>query len=228
MSRRTTGQAWWSDLGRAALVCAAVAGVVRAGGVRAAETVASNIDLMQQLTAAVIGELHGKFDPTLAGRAVQLKPGGNSEDYTFVTGVFRNELMRMGITTIEPNATVAPGDSSAPLIRQYQNVIFDLKYTDSHRSHLVGGKRVERRASVRITSTLSDPANGRVLWVGEAAREHTDEIDYGDAARLEQGTYQFNHPVVPATGWGRYAEPVFVTGVIVGLIYLFFSNQSGH
>jgi hypothetical protein len=100
-----------------------------------------------------------------------------------------------------------------------------MRYVDSHRAHLVGGKRVERQANVRIMATLSD-AGGRVLWVGEAQRESHDEFDYDDAARVEEGTYQFARPVMPAGGWGRYAEPVFVTGIIVGLIYLFFSNQS--
>jgi hypothetical protein len=226
--RGSKRHAWWGDLVKIALVCAVFSAAVSAAGVQAAESVASNIDLMQRLTAQVIGELHGKFQGAVAGRGVQLRPGGTTEDYTFVTNVFREELTRLGVTTIEPTATPVPGDSasSLPLILQYQNVIFDLKYVDSHRAHLIGGKRVDRRASVRIMTTLSDPVDGRVVWVGEAARDFTDEIDYADAARLEQGTYVFNHPVVPSGGWGRYAEPVFVTGIIVGLIYLFFSNQS--
>jgi hypothetical protein len=74
-------------------------------------------------------------------------------------------------------------------------------------------------------ATLAGP-DGRVLWFGEAQRERRDEFDYGDAARVEEGSYQFARPVMPSGGWGRYAEPVFVTGIIVGLIYLFFSNQS--
>jgi hypothetical protein len=91
---------------------------------------------------------------------------------------------------------------------------------------LVGGKKVKRRADVRVNATLSDAQTGQVLWVGEAARENADEFDMDDAARVEQGVYQFARPVVPGSGWGRLVEPVFVTGIIVGLIYLFFSNQS--
>lgn len=270
--RRSSGQSWWSDLGKAVAVCTAFAVLISAAGVRAAEKVATNIDLMQDLTAGVIGELHGKFAPMLNGRAVRLKPAGSSEDYYFVTNVFREELMRLGVTTLEPLAplpapvpaspvsnTAGTGtgagtstnpavaqqqhNSAAPswsstspaetdstiagpvLVLQYQNVVFDLKYVDSHRAFMVGGRRVERRAGVRIMTTLSDET-GRVLWVGEAERDHEDEIDYGDAARVEQGMYQFNSPVVPSGGWGKVVEPVFVTGVIVGLIYLFFSNQS--
>lgn len=277
----------WSDLGRLAAGCAVFAAVVSAAGVRAAENVATNIDLMQQLTASVITELHGKFNGTVNGRTVRLKPAGATEDYAFVTNVFMEELTRLGVATLEPEVPLkissytpptgtsasdaaanaanttnpavkqqvadqfanqpsdAPVDSLAPaepepapapavrrapdgppaLTLHYQNVVFDLQYLDSHRSFMIGGKRVDRRASVRIRTTLTDET-GRVLWVGEAERDHQDEIDYGEAARLEQGTYKFNRPVVPESGWGKIVEPVFVTGIIVGLIYLFFSNQS--
>lgn len=226
--RRSTSPARWSDLVNAAVMCALLATVIGAASVCAGEKAPSNIDLMQQLTAQVIGELHGKFAPSVGTRAVQLKPAGTSEDYTFVTNVFREELTKLGVKTIEPTAALDPTAADAPLELQYQNVVFDLKYVDSHRSFVVGGKRVDRRAGVRIMTTLTDPADGHVVWVGEAARDHTDEIDYGDRALIEQGSYTFNKPVVPSAGWGHYVEPVFVTGIIVGLIYLFFSNQSNN
>ena len=123
----------------------------------------------------------------------------------------------------------AQGSSAAgTYVLTYQNVVFAVKYVDSHRSFVVGGKRVERHAAVRMMTTLTDPADGRVVWVGEAARESNDEIDYGKAMQIEQGSYAFNKPIVPSAGWGKYVEPVFVTGIIVGLIYLFFSNQSNN
>ena len=256
--RRSTDHAWFGDLGKIVVGCAAFAALISTTGVRAAEETATNLDVMQRLTAEVINELHGKFSASLEGRAVRLKPAGSTEDYVLVTNVFREELIRLGVPTLDPlvplpapsytppvkganTGTVQPtstsystpsqtGYSATPdsvptLKLQYQNVVFDLKYVDSHRAYVVGGKRVDRRASVRIMATLSDDS-GRVVWVGEAARDHEDEIDYGEAARLEQGMYQFNHPVVPSSGWGKVVEPVFVTAVIVGLIYLFFSNQS--
>jgi hypothetical protein len=119
-------------------------------------------------------------------------------------------------------ASGAPGD----VVLTFQNVAFAIAYPDVYRSHLIGGKRVKRRADIRVHATLTDAKSGEVLWVGEAARESSDEFDYDDAARVEQGVYQFARPVLPGGGWGKYAEPVFVTGIIVGLIYLFFSNQS--
>lgn len=144
--------------------------------------------------------------------------------------------------SIDPNtggqkvATPPTGDDAVPqtpaaglsnvAILSFQNVAFAMSYPDVYRSHLVGGKRIKRRADVRVHVTLTDAGTGRVIWVGEAGREHEDDFDYGDSARVEQGAYPFARPILPSGGWGKYAEPVFVTGIIVGLIYLFFSNQS--
>jgi hypothetical protein len=240
-------RAWIRDVAAAAAWCAALAIATHAAGARAAEAAATNLDVLNRLTTEVVNELQGKFMPGVGGRPVRLKPFAAGDDYVFVTNVFMTELTRAGVTTLAP-ATIQPVPGGAPgnpgagaagmdaavtdpaapegaLVLQYQNVAFSMKYVDSHRSYVFGGKRVERQASVRVMATLSD-ASGAVLWVGEAQRESLDEFDYGDAARIEEGNYQFARPVMPSGGWGRYAEPVFVTGVIVGLIYLFFSNQS--
>ena len=44
---------------------------------------------------------------------------------------------------------------------------------------------------------------------------------------VEAGLYSFTKPERETKKWGRIVEPVVVSGIIVGLIYLFFSNQSG-
>jgi hypothetical protein len=275
--RRSTNQ-WCKGVALSALAV-----LVCATGVRATEETASNIDLMQNLTAQVVQDLHAKFAPSLGLRAVQLKPAGSTEDYYFVTNVFRAELMKLGLKVIEPAVPLAAPVTPSPIVvppaattpatgtqpatqpnnlawsgthtqaaapidtshvqsghaagnagtagayvLQYQNVVFNVRYVDSHRSWVVGGKRVERNAAVRIMATLTDPADGRVVWVGEATRDSNDEIDYGKSGQIEQGNYAFNKPLVPSAGWGKYVEPVFVTGIIVGLIYLFFSNQSNN
>ena len=227
--------------------CAAIAITVSAVGVRAAETVSSNLDLMTALTADVAAELYQKFAPSLGGRSLELKPFAGSEDYVFVGNILTTELTRSGVdvTLSAANAPVrrsagadsltAPDPAGNPvdvsqggLVLQFQNIAFQVAYPDVYRSHLVGGKKVRRTASVRVFATLTDAASGRVLWTGEAERSRADEFDKDDAARIEYGTYAFVRPAEPSGGWGKYVEPVFVTGIVVGLIYLFFSNQSGN
>ncbi len=194
---------------------------------------------MTRLTAEVTGELYGKFGASLDERPMEIRPFAGTEDYVFVSNVLTSEMSRAGVRTLRadpPVGAAAPGggaaNSPAPgrdverLVLQFQNVAFAISYPDVYRSHLIGGKRVRRVASVRVLATLTDGATGEVLWTGEAERTHADEFDRGDAARVESGSYAFLRPGVPSGGWGKYVEPVFVTGIIVGLIYLFFSNQS--
>jgi len=236
--RSAERNAWGRDVAAAAAVCLALGGVSGAVSVRAAEAVASNLDLMTQLTAQVVDELYTKFQGGLEGRSLTLRPFGSGEDYVFVGNVLASELTKRGVTVLEPQGPGPAGTAGGSLssdpvasspeayVLGFQTIAFGITYADVYRSHLVGGKHVRRRADVRLMVTLSDAASGRVAWVGEAARNHEDEFEHGDAARVEQGTYQFARPAMPSSGWGRYAEPVFVTGIIVGLIYLFFSNQS--
>ncbi len=224
-----------------------VALVFSTASVRAADPAPSNLDLLERMTSEIAEELYAKFGPELGGRVIELRPFASGEDYVFVGNVFTDVLTSRGATTIAPSTSAVGGtnpsltdtmpaaaatDSAAPtpspsgVVLTFQNVTFAIAYPDVYRSHLVGGKRIKRRADVRVHATVTEGASGEVLWVGEAARESTDEFDYDDSARVEQGTYQFARPVLPGSGWGKYAEPVFVTGIIVGLIYLFFSNQS--
>jgi hypothetical protein len=218
--------------------------------VHAAENAPSNLDLLGRMTTEIAQELYGKFGPVLGARSVQLRPFGAGEDYTFVGNIFTNVLTTHDVTTISASgaspmsptqsspstsmsmtdstatSTVSSNPTSGACVLTYQTIAFGVSYPDVYRSHLVGGKKVKRRADVRVHATLSDAQTGKVLWVGEAVRENADEFDMDDAARVEQGVYQFARPVVPGSGWGKLVEPVFVTGIIVGLIYLFFSNQS--
>lgn len=241
--RWTIRHGWRRHAFRAVALATTCAFTFAATNVRAADPAPSNIDLLSQMTQEIAEELYAKFGPELGGRAIELRPFTSGEDYVFVENVFANVLMSKEVKTIVPIAQApaapsAPGANAAPptgdetvavladaVVFTFQNVAFGVAYPDVYRSHLIGGKRVKRRADVRIHATVTDGA-GAVLWVGEATREHSDEFDIDDSARVEQGVYQFARPAVPGGGWGKYAEPVFVTGIIVGLIYLFFSNQS--
>jgi hypothetical protein len=94
-----------------------------------------------------------------------------------------------------------------------------------YRSFLIGGKKVRREANVRMSAKLLT-ASGDVSWFGEASAEHSDQFPHGDLNRIQEGTYQFVQPEMPGSGWSKIVEPVFVSAIIVGMIYLFFSNQS--
>ncbi len=190
------------------------------GSVRA-EPSLSNFDLMKQLTSgavvSVLDSLRG-VAPTLRIRLAPFSSG--TEDYQFVTNVLSEQMKAHGFDPL-----IGAGLPEGALELSYQLLEFDLQYTDVYRSHLIGGKRIRRRAGVRLLATLLNPATGSILWTGEQAREREDQFRAGDLSRVEAGTFSFVRPEMPGSGWGKYAEPVLVSGIVVGLVYLFFSNQ---
>jgi hypothetical protein len=213
-------------LALAAFAALAVAGAPRAFADEPART---NLDVMTDLSRAAAGELYAGFAGKLAGRGVRLRPYAANEEYQFVTSIFTRVLTEKGVTVYPPaagGAELAADSLAGEVVLEYQVMSFTLSYPKVYRAHLIGGKRVKRRADVHILGTLSSGAGGAVKWVGEASREASDQFPYGELGRVEEGTFQFTRPGVPSSGWGKYVEPVVVTGIIVGLVYLFFSNQS--
>jgi len=77
-----------------------------------------------------------------------------------------------------------------------------------------------------LYAKLLDPENEAVLWVGEAERSHEDQFPYHLISQVEEGVLGFTKPPHQTVKWSKIVEPVVVSGIIVGLIYLFFSNQS--
>lgn len=69
-------------------------------------------------------------------------------------------------------------------------------------------------------------SGGDVTWFGDVSSDQTDQFSHGDLNRIQEGTYTFVKPEMPGSGWSKVVEPVFVSAIIVGMIYLFFSNQS--
>jgi hypothetical protein len=204
-------------------VCALTVALWLFPAVAAAEDPArTNLELMTDLTSEVVNELLPHFAARLEGRAVYLKKYTVNEHYQFMNTVMARLFTDAGITTY-PNA--APTDGTPVVTLEYQALEYDLAYTKVYRSYLIGGKKVARKADVTILASVYDE-QGALVWTREAKRDYEDNFNYGDIDRIEEGNFQFTRPALPGGGWGKYAEPVLVTGIVVGLIYLFFSNQS--
>lgn len=194
----------------------------------AEEPVPSNLQLMTDMTRDAAREIVERAGAALNGRPVRLRPFGTGEEYQLITNVITEVLTGRGIETFPAPVAGRPASpqNTNALVLEYQALEFNLGYSKVYRSHLIGGKKVKREGAVRILTTVIDGDGGSVLWVGDAGRDHQDQFSFGDVDRIEQGTFAFTQPAIPSSGWTKVVEPVFVTGIVVGLIYLFFSNQS--
>jgi hypothetical protein len=206
---------------------------------RAEDPVKTNFDILRTLTVQVADELVASFPPDSTARELWLVPASRDERYDFIGNILMESLAAKRYRAHIPVPPAAsPADSTgmgtkspaavevSGLRLEFQATDFTLRYPKIYRSHVIGGKEVKRSAGVRVQIKLVDPRDGLVVWMGEAARSYDDHFPYGMIAEVEEGLYMFTKPARQSRSWGKIVEPVVVSGIIVGLIYLFFSNQS--
>ena len=188
---------------------------------RAEDPAPTNLDLMTQLGKQVAEEIIGKIDPDIRGVKLEVVPAGNTEEYLVLDDIFTSLLEGKGIDTVRRSSASTESHYALEL----KVPVFRLTYPKVYRSYLIGGKMVKRDANIRVKAQLISDT-GDVVWIGESSAQKADQFSHGDLARIQEGSYAFVKPEMPGSGWGKVVEPVLVSAIIVGMVYLFFSNQS--
>ena len=223
-----TGRQWAASLGVTGLpvVLSVALLLITTPRAQAAEPASSNLDLMTELCTQIVEDIVGKIEPDMGTRTrLQVVPYGKSEEYGLLEDIFTRILDEKGMTAVLPSAQSPEDGDDNPLVLEYKVPVFRLIYTDVYRSHLIGGKKVRREANVRVSARLHSGA-GELIWIGDSQADRSDQFSHSDIGRIQEGAYQFAKPEMPSSNWGKIVEPVFVSAIIVGMIYLFFSNQS--
>jgi hypothetical protein len=97
----------------------------------------------------------------------------------------------------------------------------------SYRNAWFGEKRVVRESRVRLFARLVDNNGHSILWADQTEKRDRDEIPAAALPVLEDtNPPDYLKVSLPPQRWNKVVEPVVVTGIIAGLIFLFFSNQS--
>lgn len=104
---------------------------------------------------------------------------------------------------------------------------FSFRYADIYRRMLVGPKRIRRLAKTELHFRLAHAGSRSVAWSENTSHSAADVIPYGKADLLESKTYAFAKPERASGTLARLYEPLIVTGIVGGLVFLFYSNQSG-
>jgi len=88
-----------------------------------------------------------------------------------------------------------------------------------------GTKAFERQVTLQAQARLVDGGNGDVLWAKTAAKSSSDLVRARDVEAVASGTGLFR-PAVPRGNRFGFLEPLLVSGVVAGLIVLFYSNRT--
>jgi len=192
------------------------------------ERILTNYQIIEQLSADAIDELIANMPSLLGNRLVILekKKGIGEADF-----VFENVLVKMmrdsgfKVTQSDPEDKTIDVESMAYRF-SFQLIRMSLSYPKISRRYWLGAKMVERKAEIDIFAQLIDLRTGGITWVGDTQKQLGDVIAYSQLKYVEDEQYGFTKPPREELRWSRLVEPIVVGGIVVGLVYLFFSNQS--
>jgi hypothetical protein len=186
-----------------------------------AEPLPTNYELVQSATRVACAKLVEGMRSHLGTGAVSVRGVGTAAGQFLVENIFTSVLTEAGVKV------TTRADSVSPRI-EFEVVDLGLAYTGAHRSPpWIGHRSIDRTARARLFARVVDPVQARIVWADQAEGHRTDRVAQSALVRLEEEKpTAYEKPARPPGRWNKVVEPVVVTGIVVGLIALFFSNQS--
>ncbi len=181
------------------------------------EDVPTNLGLAHAMAAEVAGASLDELAEGLAGRfhaAAQSEHTGNG-------------ILLVALEQAARDRGLSVSDAQDQVRLEFQIMEMRIAYTSVDRVAFWTGKEVERRGSCVLTSRLVRSRDDEVLATTQQEVVMADRFDYDLLELLASDNYSFTSPELVERDWSKSTEPYVVTGMMVGLIYLFFSNQSG-
>ncbi len=131
--------------------------------------------------------------------------------------------------TVDPEepdpSEVIPIPEGEGLVLTFRLIQFGVTYHDSWRRGFMGPRVIERLASVNLFTRLVSGSAENILWVGQGKSEKLDIVPQAKIDLLEGMSYPFRKPEIRQKPLSRFLEPVLVSSIIGGLVFLFYTNQ---
>jgi len=187
----------------------------------------TNFQIIERISSEAVRDIIGQIGALQQGEAVILnkaKSAGNVDfvmENAFVTGM-RDAGIMVAIETPNRDTSVA---SAGKYRLSYQIIRLSLSYPRVARKWWLGPREVARTARADIFTQFINLATGDIVWVREIHKTYSDTIDYSLLKSVEDAQYDFTRPPHGEFKMTRLFEPLIVGGIVVGLVYLFFSNQ---
>ena len=87
------------------------------------------------------------------------------------------------------------------------------------------GKYAERQSRITLILKLNDELSHTVLWQDEITRVSSDRVPKKNLDLLQHSDHKFAKTELEEQSWNKFVEPMVVSTVLGGLMYLFFSNR---
>ena len=178
----------------------------------------TNMDLLVETVASAVdaGLAEMNMPDEAAAAALLVVPQSEHDANWMVDHLLAGKLIARGFSvTLDSTATQASG-----MRLSYR--ILDLGVTGQSG---LRSSAVDRQGRVTLALRLSDKRDDTVHWQDEITRTRQDQIPKKQLAVLQHDTFKFAQTELEEQTWGKFVEPVIVSTVLGGLIYLFFSNR---
>ncbi|MCB9515027.1 MAG: hypothetical protein H6693_02410 [Candidatus Latescibacteria bacterium] len=156
-----------------------------------------------------------------AGGCVLLKARGEHSGNSILELALAEAARQRGLA-------IAAADAGCPTTLEYRILELQIAYTGVDRSALWTRKEIERHGACVLAARVLETEGGRERATTQQEVLLADRVPYDLKDLVGSPTYPFTAPELKERDWSKSAEPFVVTGMIAGLIYLFFSNQSGN
>jgi hypothetical protein len=190
----------------------------------------TNFEIIERISTETVQDIISGMGTIRQEDVVLLNKAKTAGNVDFVfENAFAREMRVAGIrVAIEASQKDDPAEASGNYRLSYQIVRLSVAYTDISRPWWLFSKRVERSARADLFVQFIDLATGDIAWVKEIHKEYGDTIPYSKLKLVEDAQYDFTRPSRSEFKMARILEPLVVGGIVVGLVYLFFSNQSSN
>jgi hypothetical protein len=188
----------------------------------------TNFEIIEKVSTETVQEIISGIGTLRPEDVVLLNKAKTAGTVDFVLeNAFVREMRAAGIRlAIEAQKKDEAVAASGNYRLSYQIVRLSLSYPRISRTWWLGSKHVARAAQADVFVQFIDLATGDIAWVKEIHKEYNDTIDYSKLKLVEEAQYDFTRPSRSEFRMTKLLEPLVVGGIVVGLVYLFFSNQS--
>jgi hypothetical protein len=199
-------------------------GLLVAGSSLAEQEVLTNLDLLKEAVKEALLVTTDRLleEGTPHNGTVVIRSASDHKANWLVEHSLLDDLVARGLR-VRVEEDVAPDSASVEL--SYRILDMGVEYPAQGRYHGVGRLWVERRATVKLSFQLTDGITQEVKWIQESEASRGGRFPYNRLATIESKSYPFTKAKFEKKSWTRYLEPVIVSGVVGGLIYLFYSHR---
>ena len=178
----------------------------------------TNMDLLVETVASAVDESLGRIEmPDDAASAPLLIVAQSKHDANWmVEHLLANRLLTRGFS-VTLDSTAA---QSASMRLSYRVLDLGVSAYSGLR-----GSEVSRQGRVTLALRLSDEREDVVHWQDEITHMQRDRIPKKQLDILQHDQFKFAKTELEEQTWSKFVEPVIVSTVLGGLIYLFFSNR---